>query len=660
MKKNYLFTLFLTFCFSILSFGQDLIITGAFDGPNTGGTPKGIELYVVNNIADLSIYGVGSANNGGGTDGEEFTFPADAVTAGTFIYVATENVQFNAFFGIDATYTDGSMGINGDDAVELFKNGTVVDTFGDIAKDGTGEAWDHVDGWAYRKNGTGPDGGFVLANWTFSGTNQLEGGSTNNATNSPFPIGTYSVVASTTPSLSISSPSAGALSNTTSVSVSISVDNFNLSADNGSGMSDNSGDGYIKSTFETQGGSTESSSFFTTSLPDITVAPGNTYTLTLELVDNSGASLSSPISDTVTFNIEYPCDIQLDSFTTTCNAETTGVDTYSVSIPYTMGGTSTYTLTTDSGTIGGDDPSTTATGTITISDIAEGTDIVFNLKGDPSNSNCDITRNISSPTCLPAPTCPVVGSLVITEIMQNPSSVSDDNGEYFEVYNTTNAPIELQGWVIGTASSGAPVTDVVATSLIVPANGYVVFGENADTTTNGGVTVDYQYDSSLFLGNGNATISLTCGSDIIDQVNYDGGTEFPDPNGKSMELATNKYSATDNDTGANWAEATSEIVSDGDLGTPGAANDFVLSVDRNDILGFATYPNPITNNEFTITSNNSSKKEIVLFNVLGKKVLSTSFTGTKSTVDVSTINSGIYILKVTEKGKTATKKVVIR
>jgi len=84
------------------------------------------------------------------------------------------------------------------------------------------------------------------------------------------------------------------------------------------------------------------------------------------------------------------------------------------------------------------------------------------------------------------------------------------------------------------------------------------------------------------------------------------------------------------------------------------------SVKNNAIEGFATYPNPITNNTFTITSNSSSKKTITIFNVLGKKVLSSSFSGVKSNVDVSAISSGIYILKVTEDGKTATKKLVIR
>jgi hypothetical protein len=84
------------------------------------------------------------------------------------------------------------------------------------------------------------------------------------------------------------------------------------------------------------------------------------------------------------------------------------------------------------------------------------------------------------------------------------------------------------------------------------------------------------------------------------------------------------------------------------------------SVKNNAIEGFATYPNPITKNTFTITSNSSSKKEFAIFNVLGKKVLSSSFSGVKTNVDVSAVSAGIYILKVTEDGKMATKKLVIR
>jgi hypothetical protein len=174
-----------------------LVITGVFDGPLTGGIPKFVELYACDDIADLSVYGVGSANNGGGTDGVEFTFPADAVAAGSFIYLSLDVPSFNTYFGFDPDYTDGSApNINGDDAIELFFLGgtepVVVDVFGDIFMDGTGTGWDHLDGWAKRISGTGPDGDvFDIAAWTFSGINATDGCLTNDSCGSVFPLGAY-------------------------------------------------------------------------------------------------------------------------------------------------------------------------------------------------------------------------------------------------------------------------------------------------------------------------------------------------------------------------------------------------------------------------------------------------------------------------------------
>ncbi|GFD77204.1 nuclease [Tenacibaculum sp. KUL118] len=172
---------------------NDLVISGVIDGPLSGGVPKAVELFVVNDIADLSIYGIGSANNGDGTDGEEFTFPAGvAATAGSYIYVASEVDGFTAFFGLAPDYDSSSMAINGDDAVELFKNGSVIDTFGDINTDGTGTAWEYLDGWAYRNSGKTTNGGnFDSANWTFSGVDALDGSTTNTDAATPFPAATF-------------------------------------------------------------------------------------------------------------------------------------------------------------------------------------------------------------------------------------------------------------------------------------------------------------------------------------------------------------------------------------------------------------------------------------------------------------------------------------
>ncbi len=176
----------------------DLVLTAVFDGPLTGGQPKGVELYVLNDIPDLSIYGIGSANNGQGSDGEEYTFPPVSATAGDYLYLTADSAAFVDFFGFSPDFTDadnGSVNVNGDDAIELFMNGQVVDVFGDINTDGSGEPWEYLDSWAYRVDGTGPDGStFVLANWYFGGPNALDGETSNASAATPVPIGTYALM----------------------------------------------------------------------------------------------------------------------------------------------------------------------------------------------------------------------------------------------------------------------------------------------------------------------------------------------------------------------------------------------------------------------------------------------------------------------------------
>ena len=187
----------------------ELVITGVIDGPLSGGVPKAIELYSVVDVPDLSVFGVGSANNGGGTDGEEFTFPAVGASAGNYIYVASEGTGFTDFFGFAPDYTSSAASINGDDAIELLKDGAVVDVFGEIS--GGPGAWNYEDGWAYRVNGTGHDGTtFVLGNWTFSGPNALDGETSNATATTPFPVGTYAAtVVDVPPTVSSTDPASG-------------------------------------------------------------------------------------------------------------------------------------------------------------------------------------------------------------------------------------------------------------------------------------------------------------------------------------------------------------------------------------------------------------------------------------------------------------------
>jgi predicted extracellular nuclease len=159
--------------------------------------------------------------------------------------------------------------------------------------------------------------------------------------------------------------------------------------------------------------------------------------------------------------------------------------------------------------------------------------------------------------------------IVINEIMQNPSAVSDANGEWFELFNSTGADVDIDGWTIEDNDVDAHVIDNGG-PLVVPAGGYIVLGVNADSSANGGVTVAYQYPSDFFLSNSSDELVLRDGGlTEIDRVEWDDGATFPDPNGASMSLID---PALDNNVGGNWCTASTPF-GDGDLGTPGAAND---------------------------------------------------------------------------------------
>jgi|GEM_PF-3283829 len=168
-----------------------LIITGVMDGPLSGGTPKVFAFYATQDIPDLSIFGVGVANNGGGSDGQEYTFPNDSVSAGSFIYLTANETEFATYFGFAADYVDGIANVNGDDPFELYENGSVIDVYGDVALDGSNLSWDYLDGWAYRNDGAAASATFSDADWTFSGINALDGCVDNTNCSSVFPMGTW-------------------------------------------------------------------------------------------------------------------------------------------------------------------------------------------------------------------------------------------------------------------------------------------------------------------------------------------------------------------------------------------------------------------------------------------------------------------------------------
>ncbi len=82
-----------------------------------------------------------------------------------------------------------------------------------------------------------------------------------------------------------------------------------------------------------------------------------------------------------------------------------------------------------------------------------------------------------------------------------------------------------------------------------------------------------------------------------------------------------------------------------------------LSVNQNAISGLNMYPNPVTKGTLYITSNSSSAKSVAIFDILGKQVLNAKTSN--NAVNVANLKGGVYIVKITEEGKTDTRKLII-
>ena len=109
---------------------------------------------------------------------------------------------------------------------------------------------------------------------------------------------------------------------------------------------------------------------------------------------------------------------------------------------------------------------------------------------------------------------------------------------------------------------------MISSSVIIKAFNQVVLGNNAESSTNGLVIIDYQY-AGVFLSNSADELIISNGIVEIDRKNWSVG--FVPVGGFSMELSQNHLNSVDNDNDDNWCLAISPI-GGGDLGTPGSSN----------------------------------------------------------------------------------------
>ncbi|SEK28852.1 Por secretion system C-terminal sorting domain-containing protein [Aquimarina amphilecti] len=684
MKKLYF--LCFTLVISLTSFGQTPIITTIVDGDCSGGNPKLLEIYA-DGMVDFSLYSLENETNENTTFGNTLDLSGLGTVTDGFVYVTTTGSatsiasEFPSLASANVI-TSGTMNLNGDDRVRIILNssGATIDQYGVDGTDGTGTTWEYTDSYAKRVDGTGPDAGFTEVNWTIPGSGTLNTLGTCQGGTDTFEtlmggIGTYSTTVSTTPTINVSGAVSGLdyfEANGPSNEGTLTVSGLNLTTDltitapTNFEVSLTTGTGFASSVAITPAMGT-----IATTTIYVRLAAGLTSN---SYVGDATASSTGATDQTIALSgTVSPADPQftingfIGGFSYFEGAGPSTEDSFNVEGLFLTGdititAPTNFEVSLTTGTGFGASVSVTPTmGTV------NSTEVFIRLATGltPNSYTGDITLASSGTTdqTIPlsgivyqTPVCANVGDIIITEIMQNPASDGDDpNGEYFELYNTTTSPIDIASWTIKD-DDGVNDLHVIANSLIIPANGYIVIGD-----PNGSIVLDYAYEArDVFLGNSTDGIIIECGSTVIDQVIWDNGATFPDPTGASMELSINELNSVANDDGANWAEAVTTFGS-GDLGTPGDVNDnaSTLSIDTFDdeSENFNIFPNPNNSGFVNITTTTNASVSVSVFDMLGKQVISQTLNN--NLLNLSHLNAGIYLVKLDQNNGSVTKKLVI-
>jgi hypothetical protein len=592
MKKLYFLILVL---FVTISTQAQVVISQVYGGGGNSGatfTHDFVELFNRGtSTVDISAWSVQYASAAGTTWNVTAIPASTSIAPGKYYLIKLAGGSTGSALptpDLDITSSPSNLsGTNG--KVALVNNSTALTgatltsgTYVDLVGYGSGSAFEGTAAVATLSNTTAA----IRLNGGCKDENQ---NSTDFSTGTPTPRNSSTPAYScTAPSLSLLSPANNTVFNplTTSVDISFAINNFNVA--NGTG------DGHIHYTIN--GGSVVMQ--YNTNPITVPVTAGNTYTVAIELVNNSHQPLSPAVGVTVTFTV--------DSFVTVA-------DLAALRAHVAANGAGKYYQVSSS-------PIVTYTRTIRNQKYVQDT-----------SGGILIDDNVTAPG-------------VITTTVTAGDAISGLKGKSVLFSGLLQLTPVAD---VTVASSGNTVTPQVVTIAELNNASAITAGTyESELVQINGVTFDTTTATFPLSTAAAANINLTIGSDVLtfrtafSEANYM-GTAKP-TSATNIIALVGRFNTT--------AQVTSRNTTD--LNAPLSSSSF------DNINGLTMYPNPLSGNTLYLTSTANAAMAVQIFDLLGKEVLKA--TVVNNAVNVSGLNAGVYMVKVTEEGKTASRKLVIQ
>jgi len=284
-------------------------------------------------------------------------------------------------------------------------------------------------------------------------------------------------------------------------------------------------------------------------------------------------------------------------------------------------------------------------------------------------------------------------NVVITTVLDGTLSAlgctASDGGsaspKIVELY--VSGTVNLDNYRLQTEANGAasesdiswtPGANMSALGTITDSFVYLVYAQNPDTDVifnemYPNITTNYIKSSTMPNGNGNDAYRVVdSNNNVIDQfgnpLDVSGSGDYD----SFVWGYRDGYAKRNESVGPNGGNFDPDTFSYGYLAfvAPNNTCDYIIatlnlgtgiygevSIKDSEITGLSIYPNPVSGNILHIISHSNTEKNVVVFDVLGKEVIRTK---TANTLNISSLNAGVYIVKITENRKTSIKKLVVK
>jgi endonuclease I len=286
-----------------------------------------------------------------------------------------------------------------------------------------------------------------------------------------------------------------------------------------------------------------------------------------------------------------------------------------------------------------------ATNSISISALTTGTTYSFYIKAKDAAGNLS-----SNSTTLNATTTATASS--ITELYFSEYLEGSSNNKALEIANATGVSKSLTGYVIKKQSNGAGAwsTGLTLSGTIANNGKFVIVNSLISSACYATTTANLSTTSTDMTFNGNDAVGLFKNGVLIDVIGtFNGGTA-----NFAMDQTLRRK------TTAIVPKATFSIATDWDVlpvdTCTGFGNRMIQTISaENSAIDFTVYPNPSFGN-FTIDFNDNGAFTVEAYTLIGQKVLEKK---ANNTIEINSLPSGIYLIKVNQDSKSVTKKVVI-